>query len=156
MANKELAKIIEQNIKEITEVWMRAVRTDKRIDSDAALSRSQLRDHVPAVIEELCELIRGHETPDEANTLEGRVKVFLRLQQGYLGRDLAREVSLLRGALLDFLKVRCCESFNADLRIFYPTARIVNLYMDEMLRNAISAYSEVEELPQQMGEPNLN
>lgn len=143
MANEKLSTLVEGNIEQITETWMQAVRNDARIDSDMALSRLELRDHVPAIIEEICELLRADETPDPTNTLEGRVKVYLRFQQGYRGRELAREVSLLRTVMLDFLADRCAApSMNVNLKAYYPTTRIINLYMDEILINAISAYSE--------------
>lgn len=143
MANENLSELILGNNERITEIWMGAVRADVRIDSDASLTRLELRDHVPAILEEICELLRADETPTPTNTLEGRVKVFLRFQQGYRGRELGREVSLLRTILLDFLSDRCCTpSMNIALKSYYPAARIINLYMDEILINAISTYSE--------------
>jgi hypothetical protein len=143
MANEKLTAIIEQNIEGIIEVWIRAVRQDARIESDAELTHSELRDHVPAILEEICELLRAGETPDPSNTLEGRVKVFLRVSQGYTGRDLARELSLLRTVLLDYLFMRCREEYlEADLKTYFPVSRTINLYLDEALRNAISVYSE--------------
>lgn len=143
MANQKLRTLIVGNIEYLTETWMQMVRNDARIDSAATLSRLELRDHVPAIIEEICELLMADELPNATNTLEGRVKVFLRFQQGYRGRELAREVSLLRTVMLDFLANRCSDpSMKDGLKSYYPTARIINLYMDEILINAISAYSE--------------
>ncbi len=143
MANEKLSGLLERNIEKITETWMQAVRNDARIDSDEALSRYELRDHVPAIMEEICELLRANEIPDPTNTLEGRVKVYLRFQQGYRGRELAREVSLLRMIMLDFLVDHCADpSMQVSLKGYYSSSRIINLYMDEILINAISAYSE--------------
>jgi hypothetical protein len=143
MENENLSDLVQQSNERITETWMRAVRADVRIDSDASLTRMELRDHVPAIIEEICELLRADETPTPVNTLEGRVKVFLRFQQGYRGRELGREVSLLRTIMLDFLSDLCCNpSMNIGLKAYHPAARIINLYMDEILINAISTYSE--------------
>ena len=152
MADEEIARVLEANKERLTESWMAAVRRDGRIDSDAGLSRLQLRDHVPAILEELSELLRSGEMPDHANTLEGRVKVFLRIQQGYRGRDLVRETTLLRIIILDDLVEKCREFSEGDaLSRFHRAARIVNLYMDEVLRTAISAYSELppDQLPVQ-------
>jgi len=143
MANENLSDLIQSSNERITETWMQAVRADVRIDSDAALTRLELRDHVPAILEEICEMLRADETPTPTNTLEGRVKVFLRFQQGYRGRELGREVSLLRTIMLDFLSDRCCDpSMSIGLKHFHPAARIINLYMDEILINTISTYSE--------------
>ncbi len=143
MANEALSALVEENNALITEIWMKVVRGDARIESDAALTRMELRDHVPAIIEEICELLRANETPTPTNTLEGRVKVYIRFQQGYRGRELVREVSLLRTVMLDFLVNRCSDpSMDLSLKAYYPAARIVTLYMDEILINAISTYSE--------------
>lgn len=143
MANEKLSALVERNRDSITEVWMEAVRKDPRIDSDEPLSQSELRDHVPAIIEEICELLRANETPNPTNTLEGRVKVYLRIRQGYRGRELAREVALLRTTMLDFLAERCADSaMDVNLKMFHWTARTINSYLDEILSNAISAYSE--------------
>lgn len=143
MANEKLSTLVEENNLHITETWMQAVRSDARIDSDAALTRLELQDHVPAIIEEVCQLLRADETPTPVNTLEGRVKVYLRFQQGYRGRELGREVSLLRTVMLDFMVARCSDpSVGIELKPCYAAARIINLYMDEILINAISTYSE--------------
>lgn len=148
MADEKLAALLKSHIEYLTEIWMQAVRDDARISSDDMLSRSQLRDHVPAMLEDICELLKSGETPDHTNTLEGRVKVYMRLLQGYRGRDLVREISLLRILLLDFLSDKCADaSINAGLNQYHSAARIINLYMDETLRNAISAYSETVEIP---------
>lgn len=148
MADEKLAVLLESQIEYLTDAWMDTVRKDPRINSDDVLSRSQLRDHVPAILEDICQLLRSGETPDFTNTLEGRVNVYLRLLQGYRGRDLAREISLLRILLLDFLADKCADgSLKANVRTYHRAARIINLYMDETLRNAISAYSETVEAP---------
>jgi len=156
MADEKLAALLKSHIEQLTEIWMQSVRADVRISSDDLLSRSQLRDHVPAMIEDICDMLKSGETPDHTNTLEGRVKVYMRLLQGYRGSDLVREISLLRTLLLDFLFDNCDDpSINASLSSYYSAARIINLYMDETLRNAISAYSETVELPG-MDKPQVN
>ena len=143
MANEQLAVIMRSNIEQTIDSWVRAVRADLRIDSDSGLTQSQLRDHVPAMLEQICDLLVANETPDHTNTLEGRVTVFVRLQLGYRGRDLVREISLLRTILLDYLAGRSVDAAaNIDLAAYHRVARIINLYLDEILRNAISVYSE--------------
>jgi|GEM_PF-833328 len=148
MANEKLSRLIEKKREDLTQNWMRMVRSDSRIDSDDLLTRSELRDHVPAILEEICDLLLADETPTPTNTLEGRVKVFLRIQQGYRGLDLAREVCLLRTSVLDFLAEQCSTpDFNADLKTYHSSARIIDRYFDEVLCNAISVYSETADRP---------
>src|SRR5918911_3902279 len=103
MMNREaIADLLNRHNEQLTEKWMRAVRDDPRIQSDAALSRPELADHVPAIMEEICGLIRSGESPDLRNIFEARASVYTRFHQGYRGRDLVRELSLLRMLLLDY------------------------------------------------------
>src|SRR6202008_2104336 len=94
---------LESEIKQLIEKWTIAVRDDPRIESDKKLSRPELIDHVPAIVEEICQLIRDDKTPDVRNSNEARANVYTRVHQGYKGRDLIRELSLLRITLLDYL-----------------------------------------------------
>src|SRR5215470_2962263 len=103
MAYADLADWIQDAIEDLTASWVDAVRADPRIQSDADLSEDGLRDHIPAVIEEICELLRRDERPNLINTREARVHAYVRFRQGYRARELVRELSLLRLTLLDHL-----------------------------------------------------
>jgi hypothetical protein len=103
MSQAAIANEIEAQVDRLIEIWILAVRDDPRIESDARLSKPELVDHVPAIIHEICELIRNNETPDVRNSHEARANVYVRFHQGYKGRDLVRELSLLRLTLLDHL-----------------------------------------------------
>jgi RsbRD-like negative regulator of sigma factor len=142
MSQAVIADGIKDNIRQLIENWIAAVRDDPRIESDAKLSRPELIDHVPAIIEEICELIRSGETPGVRNVSEARVNVYTRFHQGYKGRDLIRELSLLRITLLDYLMENSSdESRDVDARERHEAATILNLYLDEEMRYAISIYS---------------
>src|SRR6267142_2344722 len=103
MSVTAIANLIENHLAVLIEGWTTAVREDPRIQSDETLTQPELIDHVPAIIEEICELIKKHEIPGVRNSLEARANVYVRFHQGYTGRDLIRELSLLRIALLDYL-----------------------------------------------------
>src|SRR2546425_5155088 len=103
MSRATIADKIEGRIDHLIEAWCIAVRQDPRIDSDQNLSQPELIDHVPAILEEICSLIRKGETPDPENVDEARVNLYTRFHQGYKGRDLVRELSLLRITVLDYL-----------------------------------------------------
>ncbi len=141
MSQATIADELENHIERFIEIWISLVRDDPRIESDASLSEPQLIDHVPAIIHEICALIRKNEIPDVRNIDEGRANVYVRVQQGYKGRDLVREISLLRITLLDHL-MKISEdkesSFNSEEAHY--AAKILNLYLDEEMRYAISVY----------------
>lgn len=137
-----IAEEIERNIPRLIENWTRAVREDPRIQSDDGLSEPELIDHVPAIIEEMCSLIRKSETPGVRNSDEARMNVYTRLQQGYQGRDLVRELSLLRIILHDHLiDISSNQSMALNAKDHRDAATIINLYLDEEMRYAISVYA---------------
>src|SRR5687767_13614068 len=103
MPQSEFADLIQGHIEQLTSAWVNSVRDDPRIHSDDDLSEDGLRDHIPQCIEEVCALLRAGEYPNLVNTREARVHSYLRFRQGYRGRELVRELSLLRMTLLDHL-----------------------------------------------------
>lgn len=141
MLNK-LADTLEADIEKLVVAWGEAVRRDPRIKSDAFLSQPELYDHTPAMLEEICELIRAGEEPNTVNARDGRVHIFTRYANGYRGRDLVAEISLLRVTLLDHLAAICLRE---DFASFTQASRIINLYLDEELRYAVSVYTEAGE-----------
>jgi len=144
MSYSTLAQLIRNNIERILEDWRSVVRDDPRINSDAALSKKELTDHIPQIIDQICELISVDEEPSTATTDEARAAVYMRVHQGYSGRDLIWELSLLRMILL-----RRVASFGFDKQIvldleqYYRVSQIINLYIDLEMRYAISVYTDL-------------
>ena len=153
MTIPNLADLIQSRNPEIVNAWIEAVRADQRIHSDEDLTDQGLRNHVPFIIEEICLLLRAGETPQAANTREGRVHVYTRYRQGYRARDLVCELSLLRLMLLDALAETVLASPGASgLKAYVVAARDINRYIDEELRYAISVYTEAEQQDQSPGD----
>jgi len=141
MSQESIAYQLKSQIGQVIERWTASVREDSRIQSDGNLTKPELVDHVPALIEEICELIEKHETPGLRNSLEARANVYVRFHQGYTGRDLVRELSLLRITLLDFLVEMTPEGAEAfSAKDCQESGRIINLYLDEEMRYAISVF----------------
>src|SRR5262252_9051907 len=103
MTNQAIADRLEAGIQEVVARWRSAVRSDQRIRSDSALSQRELTDHVPQIIEEICDLIRSDQEPSISTTDEARANVYIRIRQGYSGPELVWELSLLRTTLLGYL-----------------------------------------------------
>jgi RsbT co-antagonist protein rsbRD N-terminal domain len=152
MSLPALAALIQAHNKDIVSKWIQTVRNDPRIHSDEDLSDEGLKNHVPFIIEEICQLLRLGETPEAANTREGRVHVYTRYHLGYRARDLVSEISLLRLILLDDLAEHLFTGrVKGDLKTYMGAARIINRYIDEELRYAISVYTEADKREQPMG-----
>jgi hypothetical protein len=140
-----LADLIQTHNGGIVNSWIEAVRADPRIRSDEDLTDHGLRNHVPFIIEEICQLLRAGETPQAGNTREGRVHVYTRYSQGYRARDLVCEISLLRLMILDDLSdIILSKQVRGGLKTYVEAARTINRYVDEELRYAISVYTEAE------------
>lgn len=143
MKNEEVAKIIEHNINNLTNDWMKAVRADETILSADDLSEGGLRDHVPHVLEEIIEVLRTGKHPDIENTREARVAVYARFRQNYRAQDLAAEISLLRITILDCLSESLFNSkIVLELNDYINATRLIHLYLDEEMRYAFSVFVE--------------
>jgi RsbRD-like negative regulator of sigma factor len=143
MSPSEFADLIQLHKEDIINAWMDAVRSDPRIHSEDELTEYALRNHVPAIIDEICEMLRDGETPRAANTREARVHTYVRYQQGYRGRELACELSQLRMAILDVMT----ESLNETVvgaKSFIQLSKTIHSYIDEQMRHAFSIYTEAE------------
>jgi hypothetical protein len=143
MENTEFADLIERNINTLVEDWATAVRADASIISSEDLSDGGLRDHVPQVLEEICEVLRTNQVPDVFNTREARVSAYTRFELNYRAQDLAAELSLLRMTLLDCLNESLLNSAkNFRLTDYMKAMRLIHLYIDEEMRYGFSIFSE--------------
>lgn len=158
MSQAAIAELIERNIGELIQQWTKSVRVDPRIVSDSGLTTPELIDHVPAIVAEICALMRKGETPGVTNTHEARANVYTRVAQGYSGRDLIRELSLLRIVLTDFvMETVTSEPLGISNPDRHGAMRVLNLYLDEEMRYAITVYcgpgAAVVSLPSPAGQP---
>jgi hypothetical protein len=144
MAYSELANWIQERNAAIAAAWVEMVRQEPRIQSDSELSDDGLRNHIPAVIDEICELLRADQQPTIINTREARVHAYVRFRQGYRARELVRELSLLRVTLLDRLgELLMSGALTVSIENYLAVARLIDLYVDEELSYAVSVYAEV-------------
>jgi hypothetical protein len=143
VARQHLAKTIGSNTVHLADLWVTAVRQDPRIRSDDNLTPGEVRDEVPAIIGEIADVLLGDAPPLTTTAHEGRAHVYTRYRQGYRPRDLIRELSLLRLVLLDFV---AAMSDGGEVEVSFSdyaeTSRVVNLYLDEEMRYAITVYTE--------------
>jgi hypothetical protein len=143
MRPNEFANLLLSYKEDVINAWMYAVRNDPRIHSDERLPEYALRDHVSAIIEEICHLLREGETPGASNTREAHVHAYLRYRQGYRGRELACELSQLRRALFEVVADSLAD-IEIGARSLIKLSETVHLYIDEEIRYAFSIYTEAE------------
>jgi RsbT co-antagonist protein rsbRD N-terminal domain len=143
MSPTEFADLIQSHKEDVINAWMDAVRADPRIHSEGELTEYALRNHVPAIIDEICELLREGEIPQASNTREARVHTYMRYRQGYRGRELACELSQLRMAILDVVTESLTDA-GVGVKPFIQLSKTIHFYIDEQMRHAFSLYTEAE------------
>jgi hypothetical protein len=142
MSQKKLAALLRNGATQIVVEWINAVRGDDRIKSDDDLTIGGLVDHVPMMIEEICENLEHQKDPVHSNSPEARVHAYTRYRQGFRARDLISEASYLRLVLHNRLGAALEGQSEIDARAVMAAIRSVNQYIDEELRYAMAIYSE--------------
>lgn len=98
-----LCKAFQNSIDEITLEWVRRVKSDPLMRSDDRLSMTQIVDHVPQMLEELCTLLQQEGEPDFATVRAASQHGYTRSLSGYSLVDLLRELELLRDCVFNFV-----------------------------------------------------
>lgn len=99
-----LCEAFQASIDEITLEWVRRVKNDPHMRSDDRLTNSQIVDHVPQMLEELCTLFeRERGVPDFDTIRASSQHGYMRSMEGYSLVDLLRELELLRDCVFDFV-----------------------------------------------------
>ena len=125
-----LCEAFQQSIDDITLDWVRRVRDDAHMRSDDRLTTTQIVDHVPQMLEELCELLGQQPEADFETIRASSTHGYMRAAEGYSLTDLLRELELLRDCVFDEV---------ADIEIAHNVARaealralkLVNRYFGE-------------------------
>src|SRR5262249_39586299 len=143
--------LIQSHNDDIVNNWIEAVRNDPRIHSDEDLTDQGLRNHIPFIIEEICNLLRARQIPQAADAREARVHVYTRSRQDSRARDLVCEISLMRMMLLDDLAAELLSMRKGGLKTYVEAARIINRFLVENIRSATEIYTEAEKQNQLPG-----
>ncbi|MDX6692589.1 MAG: hypothetical protein QOF02_192 [Blastocatellia bacterium] len=132
MASEENALCAEmrRSIDAITMDWVKRVKADSYLRSDDPLSLTQLVDHVPQMLEELCSLLGREGEPEFHSIRAASSHGYVRSLAGYSLTELLRELELLRESVFNF--VADSESGRGCSRDETVRAlRIVNRYFGE-------------------------
>ncbi|MGH9944187.1 MAG: RsbRD N-terminal domain-containing protein [Pyrinomonadaceae bacterium] len=98
-----LCDAMRASIDDITLEWVRRVKADPYISSDDRLSLTQIVDHIPQMLEELCDLLGQENEPDFETIRASSQHGYLRSAEGYSLLDLLRELELLRDCVFNFV-----------------------------------------------------
>jgi hypothetical protein len=152
-----IASLLEAQSRKLVNTWVQMVRNDPRIHSDEDLTEEGLRNHIPFLIEEICQILQAGQIPHVENTREGRVHAYMRYRQGYRARDLVTEISLLRLLLLEHV-AELAGSTQQDIafKAYIEAVNTINRYLDEELRFGISVYTETEKQDTNLVDPTIH
>ena len=113
-----LCEEMRRSADEITLGWVKRVQADPYLRADDPLTLTQLVDHVPQMLEELCGLLSQGGEPDFKQVRAASTHGYMRAAEGYSLTDLLRELELLRDCVFDEV---------ADIEIAHNVARADSL-----------------------------
>ncbi|HYE64195.1 MAG TPA: RsbRD N-terminal domain-containing protein [Pyrinomonadaceae bacterium] len=99
----DLCAAMRQSIDSITLGWVERVKQDSYLRSDNDLTLAQIIDHIPQMLEELCELFGREGEPDFQVIRASSQHGYIRSAQGYTLVELLRELELLRDCVFNFV-----------------------------------------------------
>lgn len=143
-----LCSSMRGSIDALTLEWVDRVKSDPYIRSDNPLTLTQIIDHVPQMLEELCNLLGQEGELDFEAIRAASSHGYARSLAGYSLTELLRELELLRGCVFDYVaETETRHGVNRDETM--RALRVVNQYFGEdtifvveryLQRNARSAH----------------
>jgi len=135
--------LLRQRLDSITRAWVDEVYAERRTDLPNLLSFRELVAFVPEICDELARLLDEEATGGEivAAARAARAHAQTRFQQGVLLDEVARELSLLREVLNEFLWREGPAEAEGDLRELWAALGRANRFLDELLSQAILIYA---------------
>jgi hypothetical protein len=129
-STKILCAELRRSLDEIVLGWVARVQADPYLRADDPLSLTQLVDHVPQMLEELCVLLSQGGEPDFSQVRAASTHGYTRSLEGYSLTELLRELELLRECLFDFVS-ETETKHGVDRAETLRALRLVNRYFGE-------------------------
>ena len=134
-----LCAAMQRSIEPITLEWVGRLKSDPYIRSDDPLTLSQLVDHVPQMLEELCALLRQEGEPDFRQVRASSSHGYMRSLAGYSLTELLRELELLRDCVFNFVAKTEIEHGVGRTEMI-RALRVVNKYFGEDIIFVVEHY----------------
>ncbi len=127
---KPLCDALLSNVEKITLEWVGRVQSDPYLRADDNLTLTQIIDHVPQMLEELCELLGEPGEPNFDKIRASSQHGYIRSAEGYSLTELLRELELLRDCVFNFVvETEIKQNFNREDSI--RALRLINKYFGE-------------------------
>ncbi len=136
---KNLCSALRESIDALTLDWVARVKADPYLKSDNPLTITQIVDHVPNMLEELCDLLGQEGEPDFAEVRAASEHGYARSLEGYSVTELLRELELLREGIFNFVAETEIEN-GVSRPDMFCALRIVNKYFSEDIIFVVEHY----------------
>ena len=143
-----LCTAMRESIDALTLEWVGRVKADPYLRSDDPLTLSQLIDHVPQMLEELCILLAQEGEADFESVRAASSHGYARSIAGFSLTELLRELELLRDCIFNFVaetEVAHGVSRAETIRAL----RLVNKYFGEDILFVVEHYLQRQAHPRQ-------
>jgi DNA-binding response OmpR family regulator len=146
---KPLARILDENRREIVRRWLAAAKQDRQI-GEASLSDHELIDYLPALIEEIIERCGGGKFSDAAWKAAGG-HGRMRFKQGYTIPAMIREARILEEIVGGVIQENL---LGADVSSVIPQVMSVGATVQTFLEAAIREYVNARHAASEVLQPN--
>ena len=137
LQSKRLLQMLEENIPEITESWLDAVRADPQL-SAIKISAEARTDHVPRVLDVALRICKG-EKISEMEINAARDHGIIRRKQAYTVPLMIRETRLLHDAIAKFMQSNLLA---IEISYLIPDSVAVHHTIVALLEESVSAFLE--------------
>lgn len=141
-----LCTAMRQSIDSLTLEWVDKVKSDPYLHSDDPLTLSQLIDHIPQMLEELCSLLAQEGEPDFKSVRAASSHGYARSIAGFSLTELLRELELLRDCIFNFVAETEVEHGVSRAEII-RALRLVNRYFGEDILFVVEHYLQRQARP---------
>src|SRR5262245_7216774 len=129
---------------EITRRWVEAIHRNPDIETSENLTYMQLVDHMPALFEEMCSLLRQEEDQQVKAEIDRKAQVHgrSRWKDGYKIDELLRELSLVRKIILTEYLTRFAQQ-NPDFtgEIKHAAKEIIHEFLNDVIISSTRKFS---------------
>ncbi|HEX5709645.1 MAG TPA: RsbRD N-terminal domain-containing protein [Pyrinomonadaceae bacterium] len=140
---ERFAPLLREQTDALTREWVDGVYADRRTDLPVLLSYRELVEHLPELFEELGALLDRRAAFEEIVEAARRLRFHaqVRFQQGCLVDEVARELTILRIVLTDFLWREGAGATEGDIWELRDALRRTDIFVDELLTQAVLIYA---------------
>lgn len=144
-ASLTLAQHFRARREPIMQSWVTAVLLSTELDSAANIDSTQLRDHVPSLLEDLALRFDRRDHRAESTDADAGAHGYFRWQQGYSLSEVLHELSLLRKILIQEIFEHARTNRDTSPENQLSNTALVNSFIDEVVSISTVRFAEQQQ-----------